>query len=261
MLDTKCSTYFFRQSIKPNFVWYHQCGPGVMVKVIGHRGAAGLALENTTESIEAAIKAGVDAIEFDVRLTSDNKLVLSHDVHLGRVSEESHHISKHSLARLRKTQLYNGQVIATLTEAIGSCKDKPVYIEGKDNGWAKALADFLKSSTFDNKVSVISFNHQELYLFHLLMPDINTFAIEQTKPLDVIRTARLLGFTGIDLNFWILNPLTYALARFHRLEIIVYTLDKPWIARFLRILYPHISITTNVPDKMQFLRKRTYKQR
>lgn len=227
------------------------------MKIIGHRGAAGLALENTTESIEAAIKAGVDAIEFDVRLTSDKKLVLSHDIHLGRVSEQSHKINKHSLSKLRKTMLHNGQVIATLEEAIKACKQIPIFIEGKDNGWAKALAEFLKSNNFENKISVISFNHQELYLFHLLLPELNVYAIEQTKPLDVIRTARLLGFTGIDLNFWILNPLTYALARYHKLEIIVYTLDKPWIAQFLRILYPHISITTNVPDKMQFLRKHT----
>lgn len=226
------------------------------MKVIGHRGAAGLALENTTESIEVAIKAGVDAIEFDVRLTSDNKLVLSHDIHLGRVSEQSHKISKHSLAKLRKTTLHNGQVIATLDEAIKACKNIPIFIEGKDNGWANSLAEFLKSKNFENKISVISFNHQELYLFHLLMPRLDVYAIEQTKPLDVIRTARLLGLTGIDLNFWILNPLTYALARYHKLEIIVYTLDKPWIARFMRILYPHISITTNVPDKMQFIRKR-----
>src|SRR4051812_36790781 len=50
--------------------------------VIGHRGAAGLAPENTLESLRAGLDAGADILEFDVRLTSDNIPVLSHDARL-----------------------------------------------------------------------------------------------------------------------------------------------------------------------------------
>jgi glycerophosphoryl diester phosphodiesterase len=42
---------------------------------IGHRGAAALAPENTVASVEAAVAAGVDGIEFDVR----PGLVVAHD--------------------------------------------------------------------------------------------------------------------------------------------------------------------------------------
>jgi glycerophosphoryl diester phosphodiesterase len=42
---------------------------------IGHRGAAALAPENTIESIRAAVEAGVDGVEFDVR----PELVVRHD--------------------------------------------------------------------------------------------------------------------------------------------------------------------------------------
>ena len=87
------------------------------------------------------------------------------------------------------------------------------------------------------------------------MPDIQVYALEDTKPFDVIHTARVLGLTGVDLNFWLLNPATYYLARYYKLEIMVYTVNRPWMARFLRLLYPRISITTDVPDQMQFLRK------
>ena len=38
---------------------------------IGHRGAAGIAPENTLESLRAGVKAGCDMLEFDVRLTKD----------------------------------------------------------------------------------------------------------------------------------------------------------------------------------------------
>ncbi len=226
------------------------------MKVIGHRGAAGLALENTIESIEAAISAGVDAIEFDIRLTHDKHLVLCHDKHLGRVSRVSHHVHEHPLAKLKKVSLHNGQKIATLAEAIKFAGNTPLLIEGKDGSWARPLARLLEIQKSQSGFRVISFNHQELFTFSLLMPNIPVYALEGTKPFDVIRAAHVLGFAGIDINFWLLNPLTYLMARYHKLDIIVYTVNKPWIARFLRILYPNISITTDVPDQLQFLRKK-----
>ena len=56
------------------------------MKIIGHRGAAGLALENTLPSLELARLLGVHAIEFDVRKTKDNRLVLCHDADLSDIS-------------------------------------------------------------------------------------------------------------------------------------------------------------------------------
>ncbi len=47
--------------------------------VIGHRGAAGLAPENTLASFSRALEIGVDAIELDVHLTRDQVIVVYHD--------------------------------------------------------------------------------------------------------------------------------------------------------------------------------------
>jgi len=47
--------------------------------VIGHRGAAGLAPENTLSSFIRACDVGVHAIELDVHLTADGKIVVHHD--------------------------------------------------------------------------------------------------------------------------------------------------------------------------------------
>lgn len=228
------------------------------MKIIGHRGAAGLALENTVESIEAAISAGVDAIEFDIRVTKDGKIVLSHDKHIGRVSKHDHHISRYSLRKLRQLELHNGKPIATLSEAIKAAGSTALVIEGKDSGWARPLAEFLKKQSKHPDCKVISFNHTELYNFSQLLPGVPVYALEKTSPFDAIRTARLLKFHGVNFNFWILSPMSYYLARRYKLEIIVYTVNSPFIARFLRVLYPHISITTNVPDKMQFLRSKRF---
>ncbi len=57
-----------------------RAGGGGMV--IGHRGAAGLAPENTLASFRKACETGVDAMELDVQLTADGEIVVHHDFRL-----------------------------------------------------------------------------------------------------------------------------------------------------------------------------------
>jgi glycerophosphoryl diester phosphodiesterase len=52
--------------------------------IIGHRGAAGLFPENTLAGFKKAMDIGVDAIEMDVCLTSDNEAVIYHDSRLNQ---------------------------------------------------------------------------------------------------------------------------------------------------------------------------------
>ncbi len=223
------------------------------MKIIGHRGAAGLALENTIESILAAKQAGVDAIEFDIRLTSDNQFVLSHDQSLSRVSDQHHVVKDTAIEHISEVLLLNGERLPTLTEALNAAGDTPVVIETKGSNWAHHLAKFLENfKPID--ATVISFNHRELGVFAQLSPAIPTYAIERTKPFDAIQFAKQNGFTGVDMNFWLLNPLTYLMARRKNLEIIVYTVNIRWIAWMLNALFPRIAITTNHPHTMQFLR-------
>ncbi|KPJ75386.1 MAG: hypothetical protein AMJ54_15145 [Deltaproteobacteria bacterium SG8_13] len=50
--------------------------------VVGHRGAAGLAPENTLSSFARACELGVDAVELDALLTADKEVVVHHDFRL-----------------------------------------------------------------------------------------------------------------------------------------------------------------------------------
>ncbi|MCL7452551.1 MAG: glycerophosphodiester phosphodiesterase [Anaerolineae bacterium] len=49
------------------------------ILVVGHRGAEGVAPENTWAAIEAGYRAGADLLELDVQLTRDGVPVLFHD--------------------------------------------------------------------------------------------------------------------------------------------------------------------------------------
>lgn len=55
-------------------------------RVIGHRGAAADAPENTLAGMRAAAAMGVQWVEFDVRLTADGQCVLLHDEDLKRTT-------------------------------------------------------------------------------------------------------------------------------------------------------------------------------
>jgi glycerophosphoryl diester phosphodiesterase len=234
------------------------------MKIIGHRGAAGLALENTLESIRSAVASGVDAIEIDVRVTKDGHVVLSHDRSLGRVrssrwkqlwasyTDSDTVVHKTSLQKLRRANLPGGVSVPTLHEALKAAGSTPLFIEGKSNGWAEPLAKALKHTRHHN-ITVISFNHQELFAFKRLCPDITVYALAYGGVLTTLRTAQALGFDGIDVRYGILNPVIYWLARRRKLDVVVFTVNRPWVARFLQLLYPAIGITTDVPHKMGFL--------
>ena len=55
--------------------------------IIGHRGAAAYAPENTMASFHLALEQGADALEFDVRMARDGEAVVLHDPTLDRTTD------------------------------------------------------------------------------------------------------------------------------------------------------------------------------
>lgn len=70
--------------------------------VFGHRGAAGLAPENTLPSYALALALGVDVLEFDVHGTKDGEVVVIHDPTLERTTNGAGEVREHTLAQLRQ---------------------------------------------------------------------------------------------------------------------------------------------------------------
>lgn len=123
--------------------------PGDRPFVIAHRGAAGVAPENTIEAIEQAKATGVvQAVEIDVRLSQDKVLVLKHDRTVNRTTNGTGLVSSFTLAELKrldagywfsadggKTYPYRGQgiQIATLDEVLARFTDMVFLLELKDS--------------------------------------------------------------------------------------------------------------------------------
>ena len=70
--------------------------------IIGHRGSPERAPENTLSSFAAACEQGADAVECDVRMTSDGRLVPMHDESTGRVWSEDISVEGSSYEALSK---------------------------------------------------------------------------------------------------------------------------------------------------------------
>jgi glycerophosphoryl diester phosphodiesterase len=71
-------------------------------RIIAHRGASTEAPEHTYAAYVAALAAGADGLECDVRLTADGHLVCVHDRSVDRVSNGSGRVSSLELARLEE---------------------------------------------------------------------------------------------------------------------------------------------------------------
>jgi len=80
------------------------------LNVIGHRGVAGLLPENTLAGFKKAMEIGVDTIEMDIRITSDNEAVVYHDSRLnpeitrdtnGKWIKEKHLIKELTLSEVQ----------------------------------------------------------------------------------------------------------------------------------------------------------------
>lgn len=218
------------------------------MRIIGHRGAAGLALENTLPSLELARLLGVDIIEFDLRKTADNELVLCHDADLSDVSDSDARVGNLTLKELQRIKLSDEQsVTPSLQQALRMTSGIPVMIELKETNCAEELLNVLDKYP-DTDVSVASFKLDELARLRKLRPDMKLYGLERTKPFDILQFAKELKLDGVGLNFWLLNPLTYWMAKRRKLDVYVYTVNSRLLGRFIGLLYPDVAVCTNHPE-------------
>jgi glycerophosphoryl diester phosphodiesterase len=88
-----------------------------MTLTIAHRGEPVGHPENTLPAFEAAVRAGADMVELDVRLTGDGVPVLLHDAGLQRIWERDALLSQLTADDLAQLPGPSGERVPTLAEA------------------------------------------------------------------------------------------------------------------------------------------------
>lgn len=137
---------------------------GSDIQVIGHRGAAGVAPENTVVSIERAIRGGAQAIEIDVHVSAEGQLVTIHDDTVDRTTDGTGPIGSMTLDEIRRLDAgyrftpdrgrsfpYReaGVRIPTLDEAAAAAVRLPMIIEVKTRAAGEALGTWLRGRRAD----------------------------------------------------------------------------------------------------------------
>ena len=101
-----------------------------MVSIVGHRGGMGLWTENTIAGFKNAAALGVDFIELDVHLSSDDEVMVMHDVSLERTTLGTGLVRNKTAEELTRIPIRNGdgECVATLSTVLAALKPLSVGI-------------------------------------------------------------------------------------------------------------------------------------
>lgn len=149
---------------------------GRRIRVIAHRGEHLHHPENTLPAYQAAIEAGADYFELDVRTTSDGRFVLMHDGTLERTTNGTGAVREHTLDQIRALDAgvkfapaFRGTKVPTLDEAFDLAHGRiNVYVDTKDAD-AQQLVDAIVRKDMQDHV-VIYGNPFFLYEVHKIRP-------------------------------------------------------------------------------------------
>jgi len=180
-------------------------------RIYAHRGASRLALENTMPAFQAALAAGADGVELDVRLSQDGEVMVFHDVTLERLAHRNERVGDLSAQQLRQVVLKDDGRIPRLDDVLDlfAGKGRLLNIEIKGDGGrrfrlATRVAERLRrrSETDRRNILVSSFRPEVLLYLRALSPELPggfLFDAENTGP----RRSRLLERAG---HFSLVHP-------------------------------------------------------
>jgi glycerophosphoryl diester phosphodiesterase len=137
---------------------------GRNVERVGHRGAPRRHLENTLPSFDEALRLGADAVELDVHVTSDGRVVVHHDPAFGRrimpATLAGRAISTATAAEVAQVDLGNGSKVPFLADVLRAVAGRAVaYVEIKA-GDIKAVAGVIDAS--GATCAMHSFDHEAI---------------------------------------------------------------------------------------------------
>lgn len=239
---------------------------GKKTLIIGHRGGAGMAPENSLKCIEKGIQVGADIIEIDIHLTKDGKLVVCHDKTIDRTTNGTGKISEMTLDEIRKFHIVdrNGdkteEQIPTLDEVLqlvdGRCtllieikKTKKLY-----QGIEKKLLETIKTYRASKWIVVQSFNDSVLEVLYKLDHTIRLekLIVFKLQWIPVIFDGSFTFFSfkkydyisSFNFHYRAVTPMLLKKIHAQGKEVKVWTLEKPdnWKG------FPVDGIITDYPD-------------
>jgi glycerophosphoryl diester phosphodiesterase len=238
------------------------------MEIIAHRGASHDAPENTLAAVHLAWQQGADAVEVDVQLSKDGRLVVIHDDNTKRSGGFSRKVGAQTLDELRrldvgrwKGQRWAGERIPTLAAVLATVPDaKRLFVEFKCG--PAGVPEFKRVAKDAGKrpglMVAIGFSRETMRLLKAEMPALEVCWISKLRrhwrtgrwlpaAEKLIAAAQKIGVDGLDLDAR--SPVNSALVEKLRtagLKLYVWTVDSPAKAKQL-VAAGVDGITTNRP--------------
>jgi glycerophosphoryl diester phosphodiesterase len=220
----------------------------LVVRVTGHRGAAGLEPENTIRSFTRALELGVDQVELDVHLTKDRELVVIHDASVDRTTNGRGYVGDFTLEAIRRLDAGAGERIPTLQEVINVVKGRAILqIELKGRGVEEAVVNCVEANGVVDEVVVTSFRHSMVKKVTALNPRVSTGVLFACLPIDAARLAVDAGAQALHANVNYIDAYLVEAGHLCGLKVRAWNTDDPDQMRWLMGLGVD-AIGSNRPD-------------
>ncbi|MEW6543048.1 MAG: glycerophosphodiester phosphodiesterase family protein [Nitrospirota bacterium] len=246
--------------------------------VIAHRGASGLAPENTALAVARAIALGADMVEVDVRLTRDGHPVILHDPVIGRTVRwptgsagarpVRRRIANLTLAHIRRMDAGSwwshacaGLPVPTLDDVLDQCAGRiAVNLDvkgGRDMRAAarrRLVAHLERALLARHAKDWVLISSEDLRLLSLVrtaMPAawLGVLVGPASRLPQAVRAARRLKAWSLHLPLALINPELVRSVHAEGLRLLVYTVNRtPSLRRLIRLGAD--GVFTDWPDRL-----------
>lgn len=226
--------------------------------VSGHRGASGLAPENTAAAVQKAMDLGATMTEIDVHLTKDGHVVLMHDDSLHRTTDGAGRVVEKRLAEIRQldagkwfAEAFANEPVPTLEEIMDLVRGTmtlniEIKISGFEPDIAERTLEVIRDNDFSEQCLVTSFDRTTIERIKRLAPDLRTgriFSEDYTKAV----------FGGswevLSVHHEAVTPEFMKKARAHDKQVYVWTVNsREDIKRMIGLGVD--AILTDYPDRL-----------
>jgi len=198
-------------------------------------------MENSLQGFQLAASQGIDRFELDVRLSSDNQLVVVHDDKLKRLANSPLQVSKSSASVLSGTFLRGTQQgIPTLEAVVAACPSVVHWqFEIKTNktnlNFVAPMLDLIDRHQLQDKVTITSKHVGILRAFKDARPEIPRGYVQEWPLPHGTHVAKRLKCSMLALNKSLASKRYIRKAQKRGLHVSIWTVnDADDMARFLR---------------------------
>jgi glycerophosphoryl diester phosphodiesterase len=218
--------------------------------IIGHRGVASLAPENTLAGFIMAAQHALDWVEFDVQLTKDQQLIIFHDDTVDRTTNGSGLVHEKTLTEIESLDAgswfhadFQGEAVPVFSKTLPLLLDLPLTLNIELKYAADPSADQIQQLTSEVILTlqniwpkgrpwplISSFHWDSLHRVRDQLPQAPLGFLTESCTNDAIHTVAQIPNAALHCDYQTITEPFIALAQQNNVPMLAYTVNDPIIA-------------------------------